>query len=52
VWGLLDDAHLLWGQPQHRLELLRCLREQIGDEAYFAGRMPPHLPVWRFGRMD
>lgn len=27
---------------------LRRLRELIGDEAYYAGRMPPCVPVWRF----
>lgn len=47
AWDLLADS---WGRiPQamslSHLERLRCL---LGPEAYYAGRMPPCCPWWRF----
>ena len=36
----------------YRLQWLARLRELIGDEDYFAGRLPPPVPVWRFRRLD
>jgi hypothetical protein len=51
LWGLLDDAHLA-ADPGRCCELLRALRAELGDACYFGGQMPPHLPIWRFGRAD
>ena len=33
-------------------EALKKLKDAIGDQAYYSGCLPPHVPVWRFGRID
>ena len=47
VWSTLRDARPLYGVCYRRQALLR-VREMIGDEAFYSGRMPPYVPVWRF----
>lgn len=48
VWQVLWHVQ----HPHHadccRHESLRELKQLLGDEAYYAGRMPPHVPLWRF----
>lgn len=47
VWDKLDDA--MYGYCEDlRLRGAIGLKKLIGDEAYAAGRMPPHVPFWRF----
>ena len=53
-WYQLYYARQNWQMPQKnwfdeetRLEHLERLRELLGDEAYFAGRMPAPVPTWR-----
>lgn len=50
AWDLLDNAVF---NPdlsrEYRLEQLDRLRRQIGNEAYYARRMPPPCPGWMFG---
>jgi hypothetical protein len=47
VWSTLRDARPLYNVCYRRQALLR-VRELIGDEAFYSGRMPPYVPVWRF----
>lgn len=49
-WDALDDVQIAancsnaaWGR-----EKAAVLRKLLGDEAYYAGQMPPCVPVWRF----
>ena len=35
-----------------RRQALKKLKEMIGDQAYYSGSLPPHVPVWRFARGD
>ena len=44
VRDLQSEAYYL---PVRRLAMQR-LRGEIGDAAYFAGTLPPHVPLWRF----
>ena len=44
--GEYDGSHTLaW-----RLERLKRLRTMLGETDYFAGRMPPMVPIHRFSR--
>lgn len=48
AWDLLRDAKIeTWSVPVRRKALGQLL-EKIGYEAFMMGRMPPHVPVWRF----
>ena len=38
--------------PALRRGALKKLREAVGDEAYYSGHLPPHVPVWRFAQID
>lgn len=50
-WDWLQAAQGGEGRGKdYWLYSLRRLRQLIGDEAYFAGRMPPPAPLWRFTR--
>lgn len=51
AWSALRDA-CVHSHPDWQREALRTLRERIGPEAYYAGRMPPCVPVWRFEWRD
>jgi hypothetical protein len=31
---------------------LKRLRELVGDEAYYAGNLPPCVPIWRLQEMN
>jgi NTP pyrophosphatase (non-canonical NTP hydrolase) len=39
-----DDCYYL----SYRRAALKTLKEELGDEAYYAGAVPPHVPIWRF----
>lgn len=47
VWDKLDDARYGYCEDL-RLRGAIDLKKMIGGEAYAAGWMPPHVPVWRF----
>ena len=48
VWDLLRDAKIETWSVEVRRKALGQLMEQIGYEAFMMGRMPPHVPIWRF----
>lgn len=48
VWDAVRDLQSeAYYTPVRRLAMVR-LRAQIGDAAYHAAQLPPHVPVWRF----
>ena len=48
IWDTVRDLRSeAYYTPVRRLAMQR-LRARIGDAAYFAGQLPPHVPVWRF----
>jgi hypothetical protein len=52
VWDTLRDARCeFYYVTVRRLALLK-LREMLGDEDYYFGRVPPPVPVWRFQAMN
>jgi hypothetical protein len=52
VWDNVRDARCDYYYVTVRRHALQKLRESIGPEAYYAGCLPPHVPVWRFQRID
>jgi hypothetical protein len=51
VWSLVHDARSDYYYVALRRQALKKLRELIGDDAYYAGELPPHVPLWRFHEM-
>jgi len=47
TWDLVRDARCDYYYVTVRRQALLKLRELIGEENYYAGRLPPHVPVWR-----
>ena len=47
LWRLVD--HTRWGAlyVTARRQALQTLRDRIGAEAFYSGRLPPYVPVWR-----
>ena len=52
VWDNVRDARCDYYYVTVRRHALKKLRDTIGPEAYYAGTLPPHVPVWRFQRID
>ncbi len=52
VWDLVRDARCDYYYVTVRRQSLKRLRESIGPDAYYAGQLPPHVPLWRFQRID
>lgn len=52
IWDSVREARCHHSYITSRRHALKRLRELLGDEAYFAGTMPSHVPIWRFQRID
>jgi hypothetical protein len=52
VWDTVRDARCDYYYVTVRRQALKKLRETIGEDAYWGGCLPPHVPVWRFARID
>ena len=52
IWDTVRDARCEYYYVTVRRQALKRLREALGDEAYFSGRLPPHVPLWRFQQID
>jgi hypothetical protein len=52
IWDTVRDARCDYYYVTVRRQALKKLRESIGPQAYYAGTLPPHVPVWRFARID
>jgi hypothetical protein len=48
IWDSLRDARCDYYYVAVRRQALKRLREQIGEEAYYNGDLPPCVPLWRF----
>jgi hypothetical protein len=48
VWDAVRDARCDYYFVPVRRQALKRLREILPDEDYYAGRLPPHVPLWRF----
>ena len=52
VWDKVRDARCEYYYVTVRRQALKELRSLIGEEAYYEGRLPPHVPLWRFQRLN
>jgi hypothetical protein len=52
VWDTVRDARCEYYYVTVRRQALKKLREMVGDEAYYSGQLPPHVPTWRFQRIN
>ncbi len=50
VWDTVRDAQCDYYYVTVRRQALGLLRELIGAEAFYSGRMPPSIPVWHLPR--
>jgi hypothetical protein len=52
IWDTVRDARCDYYYVTVRRQALKKLRETVGEDAYWSGCLPPHVPVWRFARID
>jgi len=52
IWDAVRDARCDYYYVHVRRQALKRLREQIGDQAYYSGDLPPCVPLWRFQAMN
>lgn len=52
IWDTVRDARCDYYYVTVRRHALKKLRDALGAEDYYAGKLPPHIPVWRFQRID
>lgn len=52
VWDLVREANCDYYYVTVRRQALKKLQESLGDQAYYSGVLPPHVPVWRFARIN
>jgi hypothetical protein len=52
AWDQVWIARCEGCSDRRRRLALKGLRELIGPEDYYAGRMPPPVPLWRFVEID
>lgn len=48
LWCEVRDAGCEYYYITVRRQALQHLRDLLGDEAFYSGRLPPYVPVWRF----
>lgn len=52
VWDTVRDARCEYYYVTVRRQALKRLREQLGEQHYYSGQLPPYVPVWRFHAMN
>jgi hypothetical protein len=52
VWDTVRDARCDYYYITVRRQALKKLKETVGEESYNSGCLPPHVPIWRFARID
>jgi hypothetical protein len=52
VWDTVRDARCDYYYVTVRRQALKKLRKMLGDDAYYFGRLPPPVPLWRFQEID
>lgn len=52
IWETVKDARGECYYVTIRRQALKKLRELLGEEAYYSGRLPPCVPLWRFQQID
>lgn len=50
-WSRLEYVQMKpWNETSDRC-FLGKIREMVGEEAYYGGQMPPHVPIWHFQKI-
>ena len=52
IWDLVREANCDYYYVTVRRQALKKLSETLGEEGYYAAMLPPHVPVWRFARIN
>lgn len=52
VWDTVRDSRCEYYYVTVRRQALKHLRDLVGDDAYYKGLLPPHVPVWRFENLN
>lgn len=52
IWDTVRDARCEYYYVTVRRQALKRLREALGNEKYYCGELPPHVPLWRFQSID
>ena len=52
IWDTVRDARCEYYYVTVRRQALKRLREQLGDQSYYSGQLPPYVPLWRFQVMN
>jgi hypothetical protein len=52
LWDAIRDSRCEYYYITVRRQALKKVRDLIGDDAFYNGNFPPHVPVWRFQRID
>jgi len=52
IWELVRDACNECNFVPVRRRALLTLRDTLGAADYYQGKLPPHVPIWRFARRD
>lgn len=52
TWELVKYSTQDYHDLSKRRLALKHLRHTLGDDAYYRGQLPPHVPVWRFQRIN
>jgi hypothetical protein len=52
IWDTVRDSRCEYYYVTVRRQALKRLREQLGEQAYYSGELPPYVPLWRFHVMN
>jgi hypothetical protein len=47
VWNTVHEINCPYYYVTYRRQALRQLRDLIGEQAFYTGNLPPHVPLWR-----
>jgi hypothetical protein len=52
LWDAIRDSRCEYYYVTVRRQALKKVRDTVGEEAFYNGNFPPHVPLWRFRRID
>lgn len=52
IWDNIRDSRCEYYYVTIRRQALKRVRDQVGTAAFYNGQLPPHVPTWRFQRVD
>ena len=52
VWDTARDINTEYYYVTVQRSAMKRLRELIGPQAYYAGVLPAHVPIWRFQKVQ